>query len=211
MKRRSSSARSPRSCARLGATPPRTETLLGLRGVLDIVSREDDEKLAPREAAMLKSLDERSALLLARRDEGAQAAAIIAAHIDRIEALTIAARDNPARSVEAISARLAEQVARLMRSRTPLRSGPPPSGGRACSPRAPTSRRRSTGSLRMSRRRRRLLAAPEPVGRKLDFLAQEFNREANTLCSKATDRAYGDRPRPQDGDRSMREQVQNIE
>ena len=32
---------------------------------------------------------------------------------------------------------------------------------------------------------RDLLAAPEPVGRKFDFLAQEFNREANTLCSKA--------------------------
>ena len=34
---------------------------------------------------------------------------------------------------------------------------------------------------------RDLLQAAEPVGRKLDFLAQEFNREANTLCSKAND------------------------
>ena len=56
------------------------------------------------------------------------------------------------------------------------------------------------------------MAAQEPVGRKLDFLAQEFNREANTLCSKANDpkitrnglalKAVIDQ---------MREQVQNIE
>ena len=64
----------------------------------------------------------------------------------------------------------------------------------------------------MSRRRAALLAADGPVGRKLDFLMQEFNREANTLCSKA-----------QAGDLTaiglemkvvidqMREQVQNVE
>ncbi|MBZ0124013.1 MAG: DUF1732 domain-containing protein, partial [Roseovarius sp.] len=59
---------------------------------------------------------------------------------------------------------------------------------------------------------RDLLAADSPVGRKLDFLMQEFNREANTLCSKAQDAALTklglelktviDR---------MREQVQNVE
>ena len=32
---------------------------------------------------------------------------------------------------------------------------------------------------------RDLIAAKGPVGRKLDFLTQEFNREANTLCSKS--------------------------
>ena len=59
---------------------------------------------------------------------------------------------------------------------------------------------------------RELLASREPAGRRLDFLAQEFNREANTLCSKASDaettrtglelKAVIDQ---------MREQVQNIE
>ncbi len=34
---------------------------------------------------------------------------------------------------------------------------------------------------------RALLKSGEAVGRKLDFLAQEFNREANTLCSKSAD------------------------
>ena len=44
-----------------------------------------------------------------------------------------------------------------------------------------------TGFAHMSRKRVRLLASGEAVGRKLDFLAQEFNREANTLCSKSSD------------------------
>ena len=61
-------------------------------------------------------------------------------------------------------------------------------------------------------RRAHLLAAPEPAGRQLDFLAQEFNREANTLCSKAPDRALTtiglELKTVID---QMREQVQNIE
>jgi uncharacterized protein (TIGR00255 family) len=59
---------------------------------------------------------------------------------------------------------------------------------------------------------RELLAASEPVGRKFDFLTQEFNREANTLCSKANapeiSRAGLELKAVID---QMREQVQNIE
>jgi uncharacterized protein (TIGR00255 family) len=59
---------------------------------------------------------------------------------------------------------------------------------------------------------RKLLTSPEPAGRSLDFLAQEFNREANTLCSKASDRTLTqtglDLKAVID---QMREQVQNIE
>ncbi len=59
---------------------------------------------------------------------------------------------------------------------------------------------------------RDLLVAGSPIGRKLDFLSQEFNREANTICSKAQSvelttiglelKAVIDQ---------MREQVQNVE
>ena len=59
---------------------------------------------------------------------------------------------------------------------------------------------------------RELVASREPAGRRLDFLAQEFNREANTLCSKAIDpettRAGLELKAVID---QMREQVQNIE
>jgi uncharacterized protein (TIGR00255 family) len=59
---------------------------------------------------------------------------------------------------------------------------------------------------------RHLMASPEPAGRKFDFLAQEFNREANTLCSKALDKtltAIGLELKTVID--QMREQVQNIE
>ena len=52
-------------------------------------------------------------------------------------------------------------------------------------PPRPTSARSSTGSRRISLRARELLAGGGAVGRKLDFLSQEFNRESNTLCSKS--------------------------
>jgi uncharacterized protein (TIGR00255 family) len=59
---------------------------------------------------------------------------------------------------------------------------------------------------------RALLGSQEPVGRRLDFLAQEFNREANTICSKANDAALTriglDLKAVID---QLREQVQNIE
>jgi uncharacterized protein (TIGR00255 family) len=59
---------------------------------------------------------------------------------------------------------------------------------------------------------RALIGGKDPAGRKLDFLAQEFNREANTLCSKANDveitRAGLALKTVID---QLREQVQNIE
>jgi len=59
---------------------------------------------------------------------------------------------------------------------------------------------------------RAMLADPAPMGRKLDFLAQEFNREANTLCSKAQNKALTaiglDLKAVID---QMREQIQNVE
>ena len=58
---------------------------------------------------------------------------------------------------------------------------------RFSSRRAPISARSSTGFARMWRRPESLLAEGGPIGRRLDFLAQEFGREANTLCAKAND------------------------
>jgi len=56
-----------------------------------------------------------------------------------------------------------------------------------CSPCAPTSARKLDRAQAHVEEARRLLASGEAVGRKIDFLAQEFNREANTLCSKSAD------------------------
>ena len=59
---------------------------------------------------------------------------------------------------------------------------------------------------------RTLIAADGPVGRKLDFLAQEFNREANTLCSKSQDKALTSTGLALKAViEQMREQIQNVE
>ena len=101
---------------RIGGEPLRADVLLSLRGVLEVSATEDDEaSVEARNAAMLISCGEAlAALSLARNEEGARLQAVISGQVERIAELVEAARANPARSPEAIKARLAEQVARLM-------------------------------------------------------------------------------------------------
>jgi len=198
---------------RLGGDPPRAESLLALRGVLDIASPEDSEEaIALRDTAMLRSLDEALIALAGnRRSEGVRLAAIIAAQVSRIETLAIEARECPARSVEAVRARLAEQVSRLMQASASFDRDRLHQEAVLLATRADIQEEidRLFAHIEAARK---LLAAAEPVGRQFDFLAQEFNREANTLCSKAPDRtltAIGLELKTVID--QLREQVQNIE
>ena len=197
----------------IGAETPRVETLLGLKGVLDIADDAEDEAAqAVEQAAVLEGLEQAvAALVAARRDEGGRLKDVIGRQIDEIARLSGIVETSPARSVEAIRARLAEQVARLVET------------GQGLDPvrlhqEAVLLATRADVEEELKRLRahveaaRALLSEGGAIGRKLDFLAQEFNREANTLTSKAAD---------QDIARTglalkvvidqMREQVQNIE
>jgi uncharacterized protein (TIGR00255 family) len=198
---------------RIGGEPLRADMLLSLRGVLEpVVLEEDEAEIEARNAAMLASFASAAARLAeARAEEGERLATLLSNHLDRIEALADRARDAPARSVEAIRTRLAEQVARLMEA-----------GGNFDRDRlhqeAVLIATRSDIQEELDRlyshaeAARTLLAEGGAIGRKFDFLSQEFNREANTLCAKAIDRsltAIGlDLKTVID---QMREQVQNIE
>lgn len=198
---------------RIGGEPLRADVLLSLRGVLEVVAPEEDEAaIERRNAAMLASFGEALAALgLAREEEGARLQVIVAAQVSRIAELAQAARDNPARSVEAIKARLAELVARLMETGAAFDRD-------RLHQEAVLAATRSDIQEELDRlfshveAARALLASNEAIGRKFDFLAQEFNREANTLCSKAADRTMTgiglDLKTVID---QMREQVQNIE
>ena len=197
----------------IGAETPRVETLLGLKGVLDIADDAEDEAAqAVEQAAVLEGLEQAvAALVAARSDEGGRLKDVIGRQIDEIARLSGIVETSPARSVEAIRARLAEQVARLVET------------GQGLDPvrlhqEAVLLATRADVEEELKRLRahveaaRALLSEGGAIGRKLDFLAQEFNREANTLTSKAAD---------QDIARTglalkvvidqMREQVQNIE
>jgi uncharacterized protein (TIGR00255 family) len=199
--------------SRLGAAKVSTDALLGLKGVFEFVAVEiSEEEQAKRDAGVLASLNEAIiALNTARRSEGARLLDVLTAHITRIEDLTIAARDNPSRTPETIRKRLQEQVARIVDASSSFDVERLHQEAVIIATRADIQEEvdRLLGHVEAARE---LLSSHEPVGRKLDFLAQEFNREANTLCSKAGDKAMTtiglDLKTTID---QLREQVQNIE
>ncbi len=172
----------------IGGEPPRADALLALRGVLEISQPETDEtEIERRNQAMAASFEEAIAALdAARRAEGSRLQAILDAQIGRIENLSRAARDCPARSAEALKARLAEQVSRLMETGASFDRDRLHQEAVLIATRADIQEELDRLFSHVAAARA-LLAAPEATGRKFDFLAQEFNREANTLCSKAID------------------------
>jgi len=194
------------------ASPPRIDGLLALRGV--IVSEDveaGDETLADESgAALLAVLDEVIASLkAARHAEGAQLKAILDGQISEIEALKEQAASHPAAGIEAIRDRLKQKIDDLL----PEGIDPDRLAQEAALMAVKADTReeidRLTGHVEAART---LLAGGSPCGRKLDFLAQEFNREVNTLCSKASDRGLTEiglaMKHVVD---QFREQVQNLE
>ena len=198
---------------RIGGEPVRADVVLGMRGVLEAATAEDDEAATlRRNATILASFQEAlAALVLARREEGARLKILLAAHLARIETLSLAARDNPARAPSAIKSRLAEQVARLMETGAAFDENRLHQEAVLIATRADIQEEldRLMSHIEAARA---LIASSEAIGREFDFLAQEFNREANTLCSKAIDKSLTgiglDLKTVID---QMREQVQNIE
>ena len=193
--------------------PPSAEALLGIKGVLELVEPEENETDAlTRAEAMLASLTEAvQSMVRARTEEGSRLQAIVLDQLATIEHLVAAIERSPARAPDAVRQRLKEQVGRLMDTGTTLDEGRLYQEAALLATRADAEEelKRLTAHISAAKE---LLASREPAGRRLDFLAQEFNREANTLCSKSSDvdttRAGLDLKAVID---QMREQVQNIE
>jgi uncharacterized protein (TIGR00255 family) len=170
-----------------GVRPASLDGLLAVRGVVE-VEDEGAEAGSDELAAALRAGAERmiAALVEARRREGAALLGIVSAQVDAIEALVRAAEDCPARRPEAVRARLEAQVAALL-------DGPSTLDPDRLHQEAVILAGRADIREELDRLRahvaaaRELLAAGGAVGRRLDFLAQEFGREANTLCAKAGD------------------------
>jgi uncharacterized protein (TIGR00255 family) len=193
--------------------PASADGLLALRGVLDLPeASESEEEGTALDAAILASLDDGlSALETARLEEGRALAALLSVHLDEIEMLTSKVEKDPSREPTAIRARLAEQVRLLLDATPPLDESRLHMEAAFLATKADI--REEIDRLKThAGAARALLAGEGPVGRKLDFLSQEFNRESNTLCSKANAasitavglelKAVVDR---------FREQVQNLE
>lgn len=166
-----------------GVAPATMDGLLGLRGVVEVEDETADT------AALTRDLTEGAArlvadLVAARRAEGRQLEQVVTAQVDRIAALTQAAEENPARQPEAVRARLEAAIAALGSSGL----DPDRLHQEAMLLAGKADVREELDRLRAHvASARELLAAGGAIGRRLDFLAQEFGREANTLCAKAND------------------------
>lgn len=192
--------------------PASLDGLLGVRGVVEIVEAgEDEAALAAAQQAALVGLDEALDHLVAMRGkEGAALADVLRARLDRIAALTRAADECPARRPEAIRARLEQSIAAIAAAAT-LDSNRLHQEALLLAAKADV-REELDRLVTHVAAARELMAQPGAVGRRLDFLAQELAREANTLCSKANDAsltAIGMELRVEI--EQFREQIQNIE
>lgn len=176
--------RAPRSEA---VGPASLDGLLAVRGVIDIAESDDESVTQALQTDLGKALDELAeTLAAARRSEGTALAQVITAQLDAMERLVAAARDNPARMPEAIRARIAEQIARIMEAGTGFDADRLHQEAVLIATRADIQEEIDRLDAHIAAARA-LLAEGGAVGRRLDFLAQEFGREANTLCSKASD------------------------
>ena len=173
---------------RIDAGPPSLDGLLSLKGVMEVSDLEEneDERRAAETAAIAGFGEAVAALSEMRQSEGAALARILTSRLDEIAALAQRAEQAPGRRVEAIRARLAEQVAALLAQSD--RFDPDRLHQEAILLATKADVREELDRLAAHvAQARQLIAGSGAVGRRLDFLAQELNREANTLCAKAND------------------------
>jgi uncharacterized protein (TIGR00255 family) len=196
-----------------GLRPASLDGLLALRGVVEVVEPEDSEAqrnaLEKKILAMLsQTLD---ALVASRNGEGLALAKILGARLDRIAELSAQAEQSPARTPDAIRARLAQHVAALLESANGL--DPLRLYQEAVMLAVKADIREELDRLAAHvASARASLSAGGPIGRRLDFLAQEMSRETNTLCAKSNDPALSALGLELKIEvEQWREQVQNVE
>jgi len=171
-----------------GVQPPTVDGILGLRGV---VEQGDDDLSAAETAALenvlLEGLEDLLAELAAGRDqEGARMGDILHGQLATIERLTGDAGRLAAVQPDAIRTRLNRQIAALVDDVDVLDKDRLAQEAALLMIKADVREELDRLSAHLEAARE-LLNKGQPVGRRLDFLCQEFNREANTLCAKSND------------------------
>jgi len=197
--------------------PPSADGLLRVRGVIEEEAAQalTDEEIAARDAKMLVTLRQAlHGLVDARAGEGARLAVMLDGHLNTIATLRDRAAGRATAQGDLIRARFTAQMADILERMPPL---------------SPERMAQEVAVLvgkadvreELDRLQAHIAAAHElmkaagpsnPIGRKFDFLCQEFNREANTLCSKSADielTRIGIELKS--AVEQMREQVQNVE
>jgi uncharacterized protein (TIGR00255 family) len=173
---------------RIDAAPPRIDGILSLKGVIEVVDedeREEDRQAA--EAAVIAGFHTTLAELAEmRRREGASLGQVLSQRLSDIATLAARAEAVPGRRPEAIKVRIKEQIETLLGASE--RFDPDRLHQEAILIASKADIREELDRLASHvAQGRKLIADGGAVGRRLDFLAQEFNREANTICSKSND------------------------
>lgn len=195
------------------AAPATLDGILALKGVLETVETpESEEEGEARAQAMLADLQRAlDGLVDARRREGERLARVLAGQIEETARLAGELTAAPERTPEHVMARLKEAIGRLRQSTPDLDPQRLHQEAMLIATRIDIAEEIARLNSHVEEARM-LLKSTAPVGRRLDFLAQELNREANTICSKASDTALTrlglDLKVVID---QLREQVQNIE
>ncbi|HLI21533.1 MAG TPA: DUF1732 domain-containing protein, partial [Stellaceae bacterium] len=174
--------------AEVEAAPPRIDGLLALRGVLESGEDEIDEAARTRQIELLSEGFERAlgGLSAMRLGEGMRLEAVLRERLDEIAALVKEAEAAAATQPAAIKARIKELIAILTDAMPALPEERLAHEAVLAAAKADVREELDRLAAHLVAARG-LLAEGGPIGRRFDFLCQEFNREANTLCSKSAD------------------------
>jgi len=170
------------------ARPPSVDGLLALRGVLE-QSEDDssDERARALETVLMEGLDQLLDQLTEGRDgEGERMGGVLHDQLAVIESLSESAGELAALQPDAIRKRLVDQISILVEDVGGIDQDRLAQEAAIVMTKADVREELDRLSAHIEAARE-LLAQDDPVGRRLDFLCQEFNREANTLCSKSFD------------------------
>jgi uncharacterized protein (TIGR00255 family) len=173
---------------KIDAVAPSIDGLLSIKGVLEVVEPETDEaeERAAKTAAAEAFEQALRSLVDMRKREGTALGQILSQRMNEIEGLARKAEAAPGRRPEAVKARLAEQIAALLE--TSDRFDEDRLSQEAILIVAKADIREELDRIASHvAQARELIGKGGPIGRRLDFLAQEFNREVNTCCSKSND------------------------
>jgi uncharacterized protein (TIGR00255 family) len=175
---------------RVKAAPPTLDGILALKGVVETADAELGDTMRERLGSLLLADLDRAlaALVAARSGEGAAIANVLGTRLAEIERLVATAEAAPSRKPDAIRTRLAADIDALLEAAPALDADRMHQEAVLLATKSDIREEldRLTAHVAAARS---LLSDNAPVGRRMDFLAQEFNREVNTLCAKAADRA----------------------
>jgi len=200
-----------------GAVAPTADGLLRVRGVIEEEEQvaEDEEALAALDKALMRTLDETlQGLANARAGEGKALATVLEGHVDEIDSLCRRAGERAQAQIGVVRERFTSQLGELLERAPGLSEERFAQEVALLVGKADVREEldRLTAHIAQARSLLHEARPDNPIGRKFDFLCQEFNREANTLCSKSADIELTRIGIDLKGAiERMREQVQNVE